>query len=52
MRHIIIGIAVKELVAQWNMAIGDDIQTEYDLLAVRPPDRSVGYPTLPLQTRT
>ena len=36
MRDIISRIAVKELVAERNMAICRDIQTKYDLLAVRP----------------
>ena len=35
MRNIIYGIAIKELITQWHMAIGCDIQTEYDLLAIR-----------------
>jgi hypothetical protein len=32
----VIGVAVKEFVTQGNMAIGCDIQTEYNLLAVWP----------------
>ena len=36
MRDIIGGIAVKELVAEWHMAIGRDIQAKDDLLAVGP----------------
>jgi len=36
MRDIIRGIAVKKLIAYGHMAICRDIQTKYDLLAVRP----------------